>query len=502
MRRILLVLVPILLVCCSSNALDGNSSPGFTVSDGVMDGLTIGKNAYSKTFSVTSDGDWKIVRRFGQQWINISPSEGSGDGSITVSAEANNTGQARRAFFDVELNGRKTYVIEILQTLTEVGGTEPDQGDDGGSAPEVEKVFPILAWEDIPFDKSAERFPSMKEAGINIYLGVYESKQAVLQVLDIAENAGVKLIVQCPELLSAPAATAQSLKNHPALYGYFVEDEPEISDFSKWGSIVSAIQEVDPDHICYINLYPNWAWGKVEKYEANVDAYLKSVPVKMLSFDNYPVVSLDGAPNSLRYDWYHNLEVIMAKSKEKNIPFWAFARVNSKDWVYEGQNITYPIPTTQELRVQMFTNLAYGAQCLQYFTYWGIETNSGPTRAYDRVKIVNQDIQALSDVFLGCNVISVGHTGELPVGTKAPAPLPSVFSRLETSSGAVVSHIENGDKYYMVIVNRSISQPMQLTISVDSSVKRVLKTGKTETVSKQTYEIIEGDMEIFTWNKL
>ena len=168
MRRILLVLVPILLVCCSSNALDGHSSPGFTVSDGVMDGLTIGKNAYSKTFSVTSDGDWKIVRRSGQQWINISPSEGSGDGSITVSAEANNTGQARRAFFDVELNGRKTYVIEILQTLTEVGGTEPDQGDDGGSAPEVEKVFPILAWEDIPFDKSAERFPSSPTISLSL----------------------------------------------------------------------------------------------------------------------------------------------------------------------------------------------------------------------------------------------------------------------------------------------------------------------------------------------
>jgi hypothetical protein len=53
----------------------------------------------------------------------------------------------------------------------------------------------------------------------------------------------------------------------------------------------------------------------------------------------------------------------------------------------------------------------------------------------------------------------------------------------------------------MVIVNRSISQSMNLTISVDSSVKRVLKTGKTEAVTKQKYEILEGDMEIFTWDK-
>ena len=506
MKRILLALVPILMMCCSSDTLDKNGAPKFTVSDGVMDGLIIDKNAYSKTFTVTTEAEWEIVRRSGQQWINISPSSGSGNGSITISAEANKTSDRRRAFFDVKLNGTKSYVIEILQTIEGVDNTDPGQGNpgnpgDGGNTSTDSKVFPILAWEDIPFDKSKERFPSMKEAGINVYLGVYKDKQSVLQVLDIAEDAGVKLIVQCPELLTAPAATARSLMNHPALMGYFVEDEPEISDFSKWADIVSLIQSVDTKHICYINLYPNWAWGKVEKYESNVNSYLEAVPTQILSFDNYPLVSLDGAPNSLRYDWYHNLEVIMAASKARNIPFWAFARVNSKDWEYDGQAITYPMPTTQELRAQMFTNLAYGAQCLQYFTYWGIETNTGRTRAYDRVKTVNQDIQALAPVFLGCNVISVGHTGELPVGTKALGQLPSVFSKLETSSGAVVSHIENGDKYYMVIVNRSVSQSMNLTISVDNSVKRVLKTGKTKAVTKQTYEILEGDMEIFTWDK-
>ena len=506
MKRILLALVPILMVCCSSDTLDKNRASGFTVSDGLMDGLTIEKNAYSKTFTVTTDADWEIVRRSGQQWINISPSSGSGNGTITISAEANKTSSRRRAFFDVKLNGTKSYVIEVLQTTE--GVDDPGQDDPvgpgqggGGDTPVESKVFPILAWEDIPFENSKERFPSMKAAGINVYLGVYKDKQSVLQVLDIAEDAGVKLIVQCPELLTAPAATARSLMNHPALLGYFIEDEPEISDFSKWANIVSLIQSVDKNHICYINLYPNWAWGKLDKYESNVNAYLEAVPAQMLSFDNYPVVSLDGAPNSLRYDWYHNLEVIMAASKARNIPFWAFARVNSKDWEYEGQQITYPLPTTQELRAQMFTNLAYGAQCLQYFTYWGIETNTGPTRAYDRVKTVNQDIQALAHVFLGCNVISVGHTGELPVGTKALGELPSVFSKFETSSGAVVSHIENGDKYYLVIVNRSISDSMTLTIGVDSSVKRVLKTGKTEAVTRQKYEILEGDMEIFTWDK-
>ena len=494
--------MPILMVCCSAGSIDDGRKEKFSVSDNVMSGLTIGGGSFTREYQVTCDADWEIVRRAGQQWINITPSKGSGNGTVTVLAEANVSGQRRRAFFDVKINGAKTYVIEVLQTIGGLDDDDPGQGNPGeGDKPFMDEVFPILAWEDIPVDKSAERFPSMKAAGINTYLGVYQDKQTVLNVLDIAKDAGVKLIVQCPELLTSPAATAQSLMGHPALYGYFIEDEPEIKDFTKWGEIVSAIRSVDSRHVCYINLYPNWAWGKEEKYADNVAQYLNSVPVQMLSFDNYPVVSLDGAPNSLRYDWYHNLEVILAASKSKNIPFWAFARVNSKEWEYEGQKILYPIPTTQELRAQMFTNLAYGAQGLQYFTYWGIETNTGKTRCYERVQAVNKEIMALSDVFLGCNVISVGHTGTLPVGTKALGQLPSVFSKFETSSGAVVSHIENGDKYYLVIVNRSISEPMTLTLSVDSSVQRVLKTGQSEPVSKPSYTIAEGDMEIFTWNK-
>lgn len=506
MKRIFLVLMPVLFLCCSSGSIDEEVKTAFSIDGNLLDGIEIPGNRYEKTFSVTSDADWEIVRRSGQQWINISPSKGKGNGSITILVEKNESGQKRRAFFDVRVNGTKSYVIEVLQTIEiieEEPGQDPgqDPGEGGGDVLPVSEEFPIIAWEDIPVEKSAERFPSMKAAGINTYLGVYDDIQTVVSVLDIAENAGVKLIVQCPELLSSPAATAKSIMNHPALYGYFVEDEPEVKDFAKWGEIVKAIQEVDGKHVCYINLYPNWAWGKLEKYESNVNAYLKAVPVRMLSFDNYPVVSLDGAPNSLRYDWYHNLEVIMAASKAADIPFWAFARANSKEWEYEGQKITYPIPTTQELRAQMFTNLAYGAQGLQYFTYWGLETNSGTTRVYERAKTVNADIHALSGVFLGCNVISVGHTGELPVGTEAVGQLPSVFSRLETSSGAVVSHIENGDKYYLVIVNRSISDSMTLTVEADASVQRVLKNGNVVAMTGSVYNIIEGDMEIFCWNK-
>ena len=46
----------------------------------------------------------------------------------------------------------------------------------------------------------------------------------------------------------------------------------------------------------------------------------------------------------------------------------------------------YPHPTLATLRLQMFSDLAYGAQGLQYFTYWtpvnseGFDYEFGPDR--------------------------------------------------------------------------------------------------------------------------
>src|SRR5437868_3488260 len=72
----------------------------------------------------------------------------------------------------------------------------------------------------------------------------------------------------------------------------------------------------------------------------------------------------------------------------------------------------YPIPTIEQLRVQVFSDLAYGAQGIQYFTYWTsksdtwnfheapIDVSGKRTAVYDRVKQMNAEIRALSPVFL------------------------------------------------------------------------------------------------------
>lgn len=99
-----------------------------------------------------------------------------------------------------------------------------------------------------------------------------------------------------------------------------MKDEPEVNDLLGLGELVKKIKTIDSHHPCYINLYPNWAWGK-ELYSENVKSFIEQVPVPFISFDNYPIVSINGAPSIVRLDWYRNLEEISAAAKESNKPF-------------------------------------------------------------------------------------------------------------------------------------------------------------------------------------
>ena len=406
--------------------------------------------------------------------------KGTGNGEITITAEPHQGLGRRTATFNVVPNGVKNSQIDIFQ------------GDNQNANEDNE--FPILAWTGIDV-----KFPPMKEAGFNLYLQWYDNLNEVLKALNDAYAGGIKLITSCPELKNNTEATVNSLMNHPALYGYHLDDEPEVSEFQSLSRWTAQIQAIDSKHPCYINLYPNWAWGGADKYAANVAAFLEQVPVPFLSFDYYPIVQINGAPSILRPDWYRNLEDISAAAKAKKIPFWAFVLALSH--TLDASHF-YPVPTLAELRLQVFSNLAYGAQGIQYFTYWGIY-QSGPTQVYDRVKTVNQEIRNLSSVFLHANVISVWHTGnQLPNGTRPINQLPSPIKSLITSDGgAVVSFLEKGNDQYLAVVNRDYRNPMSLTVSFDVSVKKVEKSGSIIEANSGTIQVEAGDMIIYTWKK-
>ena len=358
----------------------------------------------------------------------------------------------------------------------------------------LEDEFPIVAWTGLDERKdSDDGFIAMKECGINTYLWWYDTLEDLLYVLDNAEKEGIKIIARSQELYSEPEATVRKLMNHPALMGYCLKDEPEVWDLDWLAELVGKIQSVDKVHPCYVNIYPNWCWGGINGYLAMVTNYLKKVPVPFLSFDFYPIWEVDGVPG-LREGWYANLEDARTASLRFGIPFWAFAlsspgKEGNKEW---------PVATVGHLRLQMFSNLVYGAQGFQYFTYHGICLAGAKRPTYNRVKTVNAELQSLGFIFRNATVKNVWHTGaEIPERTYPLKIMPEGLESLDSGdAGLVVSRIEKEGRTYYALVNKDFEHDQQISIRFKSPVVRYNHDGYLVSLDERI-TLPPGDITIF-----
>lgn len=368
----------------------------------------------------------------------------------------------------------------------------------------------IIAFQGIPASHNKdENFRDLKNAGFTVNLQMYSNVDQVKRALDLCQKYGLKLIFSVPELITNPEVTISQVYNHPALLGYYITDEPGTKKFTDINSIVDKVNRLDKKNIPYINLYPNYATNEqleASDYNNYIVTYLKKVNAKILSFDNYSIVN-----NSIRYDFYQNLEIIRANSLKFSKPFWAFA--------CSVIHFNYKKPTLSGLKLQQFSNLLYGAKGLQYYTYWGVndafwkannygyaivDENGRPTPTYNLVKEVNGQINRLSWIFSKSKVDSVFHVGDtIPIGTKRMNFLPSKFKEFKTlSNKALVSFMSNGNNKYIVIMNKNLNKFLPFNYQVFQGVSMIdNNTGKSRRLSgqKQLSKIPPGDILIFTY---
>jgi hypothetical protein len=257
-------------------------------------------------------------------------------------------------------------------------------------------------------------------------------------------------------------------------------------------------------------LFPNGASTEQlgsPTYREHVENFLKTIPVPFLSFDHYPIQRIDGK-RTLHGNYYENIEIIADEAKKAGMPFWAFA-LATPHW-------EYPAPTLSDLRLQVYTDLAYGAQCIQYFTYWNpagdgmwnqelapMTSTGEKTETYNTVQAMNREIKSLSKVFLNAKVIWTAHTGVIPKGCTEldKSKLPSAVKSLEISeSGALVSLLEKGDDRFLVIVNHDVNKEITVDVAGGSGLQMVNKDGSVvPVIEKQNLDA--GDAMILFWKK-
>ena len=383
--------------------------------------------------------------------------------------------------------------------------------------------LPILGWWGIPEDKvSVKRYQEAREAGFTALMQAASSAEKMRGFLDMAQKAGIKLSVLLPEFDKAGLEAAVAmLKDHPALLMWHVKDEPKYKDFEMVAKTIRRIDAVDGKHPCYVNHIADASVSMgVPDYAAYMERMLREFKPRLISADFYPCRLAD-TTRALPYldtgnnvyvcpTWYRQLEYLSGLARRERLPLALFAC----DVAHNVIDYVYPVPTVAMLRLQMYSNLAYGARMLQYFTYWNpysktrlkfhesiIREDGTRSPVYDRVRQVNRELQARAFVFMNADLVSVAHTGaEIPIGTKRLGKLPPFVKSLKTpGGGAVVAQFAGTTFDALVVVNRDPVREMQLSISLDESAVRVLEDGLKVSASAygESYAVSPGAAEIF-----
>ena len=398
-----------------------------------------------------------------------------------------------------------------------------------------EKALPILGWGAIP-SKAATvaRYLEAKDAGFTHLSQWCHSPEDAKRLLGMAERTGVKLMIKAgAQMYSNPEGFVKAAKDSPALGFYYVQDEPHIKTLPKIAECIRRIEAADAGHQCYVNLFGTLRrqmyWTGCNTHEEYLRKVFEALPLKFVSFDQYPVLYDGGRlpegdfrlkPGQrayLSHRWYETLEVTSAFAREKGVPMYAFALSTAVSNHISNDN---PVATCAYLKLQQYSNLAYGAQLLQYYTYWtpgkkeSCKHNNGPISSdglrspvFERVREVNRELQARADVFVGCRVKGVWHTGAtVPPATKRlqAGDLPPFVKSLATSDdGAVVSWLENGGCEYLVVVNRSPNDEMTLDVELAEGVEYVRKDGSRVPSGKYVAQFWPGpgDAEIFAFRR-
>jgi len=366
--------------------------------------------------------------------------------------------------------------------------------------------IPIVAYYGIPLSESTPaRFLELKEAGFDMCIEYYGKLPAksIADILNVASKCGIRLIVNSDLLETKPKEFISVLKGHKGLYAYCLKDEPRPSEMNKMLQKAQNIRRYDTETKLYMNLLPNYSQNMIRSFGIeSYDNYVRSatvVPTSQLSFDYYPVTT-----SGIRDTWYQNLELYRKESLRLGKPFWAF--------VLSTSHSTYPQPTEAMLRLQIYVNLAYGAQGLQYFTFRTPASSAkykyvnGPisldgkrTATYDVVKKVNNEARGILPLFDGAEIISVQHLQKVPYGTTQMRYAPTNIQNMSVNGkeGALVTLMKKDGHQYMVVVNKDYKRKMKLNLTtMSNSVVRITKTLGEEKVSNK-YSIPGGDMMIF-----
>ena len=273
-----------------------------------------------------------------------------------------------------------------------------------------------------------DRAAQIASAGFNVIGAPCEGgldRGDTLRALDVAARHGLRMWVADHRLGAAGAGVEERVASavadyagHPALAGYFLQDEPVVADFGALASVVSALRRDDPERLAYVNLLPDYVPLEnlgADSYRDYLERFVGEVKPQLLSYDYYPF-----GEKKDRSTFFANLAAVRVVALRHDLPFLLIVQAMPHG--------PYRDPNEAELRWQVFHALAYGARGISYFAYWtppadgefdfhdGLIESGRPTLHYFQVARINRDLRALAAALAPYRSLEVADsTGEVGV---------------------------------------------------------------------------------------
>ena len=207
--------------------------------------------------------------------------------------------------------------------------------------------FPIMAWNWTPKDPVV--LANLRACGLTVAGFVAPDG------LDACQAAGLKAIVSEARTSNYDwtkvdeerartnvARLVEEVGRHPALYGYYLRDEPGAGMFAGLATVAKLVRELSPGKWPYINLFPDYASAEqlgTTNYTDYLEQFIATCQPRIISYDNYSLMD-DG---TVRANYWTNLEAVRAASKKHGLVSPPTAR--STRWAGTGRSGPASPPT-------------------------------------------------------------------------------------------------------------------------------------------------------------
>lgn len=290
--------------------------------------------------------------------------------------------------------------------------------------------FPLFPWGG--FGESEKMIASLKECNFNIsgfiaepgipFTSKYNMK-AFLNVITLDKKKLPNLTQEEADAIIIKATA--STKDHPAVMGYYLIDEPGASLFPALAKLPRSIEKYAPGKLLYINLFPSYGRTigsdpkrqlQSESFTEYLERYVQEVKPHYISYDNYMVeYSEDMSQKNRAEIYWRDLIEVRRIAKKYKLPWWNI--VSCLCILKESSP-----PTPARFSFQAYTSLAAGANGLSWFicrspgrSYSPLDEQGRKTLTWSYMREINEQILTLGTILCGYESTDIWFSDPNPI---------------------------------------------------------------------------------------